>query len=79
MTPINFGWIFETLTKRKIMTQHAKILKHLNAGKTLSQKQASHLYGITCLRGRVTELRQSGHPITTTKNTLGKTAYRRAI
>jgi predicted XRE-type DNA-binding protein len=60
------------------MTQHQKIVKHLSTGKTLSQAQASKLYGITCLRGRVTELRQKGQVIATVKNSTGKTAYKAA-
>lgn len=61
------------------MTQKEKILKYLEKGKGLTTMQAINFWGITRLGGRIFELREDGHNITSTpkkvKTRDGKTTY----
>jgi hypothetical protein len=44
-------------------------------GRSLSAAQAEALYGIRNIRARMTELRQAGLNVRTSKNTEGRTTY----
>jgi biotin operon repressor len=57
------------------MTQNIKILSFLAKGKPLSVDQAASMLKVKNLRARITELRQRGVAIQTTKNTKGKLSY----
>lgn len=45
------------------MTQHERILRHLESGDTLTQAEAFMDYGIGRLSSRICELRKLGYPI----------------
>lgn len=45
------------------MTQHERILRHLESGDTLTQAEAFTEYGIGRLSSRICELRKLGYPI----------------
>lgn len=45
------------------MTQHERILRHLESGDTLTQAEAFMEYGIGRLSSRICELRKLGYPI----------------
>lgn len=45
------------------MTQHERILEHLESGGTLTHAEALTLYGIGRLSSRICELRKLGYPI----------------
>lgn len=45
------------------MTQHERILRHLQDGGTLTQAEAFMEYGIGRLSSRICELRAAGYPI----------------
>lgn len=45
------------------MTQHERILRHLESGYTLTQAEAFMEYGIGRLSSRICELRKLGYPI----------------
>ena len=44
-------------------SQCDEILAHLESGKTITQREASTLYGIDRLGARVWDLERAGHPI----------------
>lgn len=57
-------------------TQVAFLEKHLRGtGRSMSAAQAEATYGILNIRARMTELRQAGLTVRTSKNTEGRTAY----
>jgi hypothetical protein len=57
-------------------TQNAFLESNLRGtGRSLSAAQATALYGIQNIRARMTELRQAGLMVRTSKNTEGRTAY----
>ena len=45
------------------MTQHERIIRHLESGYTLTQAEAFMEYGIGRLSSRICELRKLGYPI----------------
>ncbi len=45
------------------MTQHERILRHLQDGGTLTQAEAFVEYGVGRLSSRICELRAAGYPI----------------
>lgn len=51
------------------MTQEQRILAHLRERKGLTQLEATHLYGITRLSGRIFDLRAKGYTIVTDRVT----------
>lgn len=58
------------------MSQKKFLVKYLRGtGRELSSAQAESLYGIQNLRARMTDLRNEGYKVRTTKNTEGRTAY----
>jgi len=57
-------------------TQNAFLETNLRGtGRSLSAAQATALYGIQNIRARMTELRQAGLTVRTSKNTEGRTTY----
>ena len=48
------------------MTQHAKIMKHLNKAGSITVREAMIEYSIQSLTKRIQELRANGHPIMST-------------
>lgn len=55
----------KTERKTKTQVQQEKILRHLKSGRTLTQRQAKHLYGVGHLFARIAELRAEGYEIET--------------
>lgn len=53
----------EGMTNATKGTQRMRIMRHLEAGKTLTSKQAMDEYGIMQLPSRISELRQRGEKI----------------
>jgi hypothetical protein len=57
-------------------TQNEQLISHLRGTcRTLSAPQARALFGVKNLRARMSELRQMGFRVRTSKNTLGNTTY----
>lgn len=61
------------------MTQCDRVLRHLEDYGQITTMEAFQDYGITRLSGRIWDLRQAGHPITSTvtagKNRYGETVH----
>lgn len=56
-------------------TQSEKILTYLEAGRTLTSKQARARFGIQNLRARIAELRAEGYNIVTEEVTFRDTGF----
>ena len=52
----------------QLTAQQNKILNYLQTGRTLTTKQAFHLFKARRLSGRIAELRQAGYPIYLNEN-----------
>lgn len=57
-------------------TQNEKILSFLRSGQSLTETQASAMFGVKRVSARVAELRAAGYPVYSNVNKSGKTAYR---
>lgn len=57
-------------------TQNSKILNFLTSGQSLTELQASKMFGIKSVGARVAELREAGYPVYTNVTKAGKTVYR---
>lgn len=60
------------------MTQHERILRHLQDGGTLTQAEAFMEYGIGRLSSRICELRAAGYPINS-EFVAGKNLYGESV
>lgn len=60
------------------MTQHERILRHLQDGGTLTQAEAFMEYGIGRLSSRICELRAAGYPINS-EFVAGKNRYGESV
>lgn len=62
---------------QRLDTQNARILAHLQRGKTITPIDALKIAGSWRLSGRILELRQAGHPIITEWEQRGGKRYAR--
>lgn len=53
----------EEITKADRATQRMRIMRHLKAGKSITQLEALRDYGIMRLASRISELKKRGEPI----------------
>ena len=72
--PLIFGP--SAATMHRLSRQCRQILAHLQQGKTITRKQAIHLYGCVNLPGRIFDLKEAGHHIDKQMQPGGYAEYR---